>query len=125
MAAAAAASAADVHNGAAIGMNDGDFDHGGGGGSCGGPAVAAVEAVEDNLSAKAAGNESVDGRMTACNDEIGRQKTMQQPANERRLGGGGSDGGGSATARGRRLLCGSAKARRRRQLDGGEAVAAA
>ena len=27
-------------------------------------AVAAVEAAEDNLSAKAAGNESVDGRMT-------------------------------------------------------------
>jgi len=35
----------------------------------GGPAaaaVAAVEAVEDNLSTKAAGNESVDGGMTAC-----------------------------------------------------------
>jgi hypothetical protein len=31
-----------------------------------------VEAVEDNLSAKAAGNESVDGRMMACDDEIGR-----------------------------------------------------
>jgi hypothetical protein len=28
----------------------------------------AVEAVEDNISAKAAGNESVDGRMTACDD---------------------------------------------------------
>ena len=35
-------------------------------------AVAAVEAVEDNLSAKAAGNESVDGHMTACDDKIGR-----------------------------------------------------
>jgi hypothetical protein len=49
-------------------MHDGEFDHGGGGGGCGGPAaaaVAAVEAVEDNLLAKAAGNESVDGRMTA------------------------------------------------------------
>ncbi len=34
--------------------------------------MAAVEAVEDNLSVKAAGNESVDGRMTACDDEIGR-----------------------------------------------------
>ncbi len=46
---------------------DGEFDHGGGGGDCGGPAAAAaaVEAVEDNLSAKAAGNASVDGRMTA------------------------------------------------------------
>jgi hypothetical protein len=30
-----------------------------------------------------AGNESVDGRMTACNDKIGRQTTMQQPTNER------------------------------------------
>jgi hypothetical protein len=28
--------------------------------------VAAVEAAEDNLSVKAAGNESVDGRMPAC-----------------------------------------------------------
>jgi hypothetical protein len=28
--------------------------------------VAGVEAVEDNLSVKAAGNESVDGRMPAC-----------------------------------------------------------
>jgi hypothetical protein len=84
-------------------MNDGEFDHGGGGGGCGGPAAAAVEAVavveavEDNLSAKAAGNKSVDGHMTACDDEIGRWKTMQQPANERRRGGGGSGGGGSAT----------------------------
>jgi hypothetical protein len=42
-------------------MCDGEFNHGGGGGGCGGPAAAAVvvvEAVEDNLSAKAAGNES-------------------------------------------------------------------
>ena len=41
---------------------DGEFDHGGGGGGCGGQtaaAVAAVEVVEDNLSAKAAGNESL------------------------------------------------------------------
>ena len=36
-------------------MYDGEFDHGGGGGGCGGPAAAAVEAVEDNLSLKAAG----------------------------------------------------------------------
>jgi hypothetical protein len=33
---------------------------------------------------KAASNESVDGRMTACDDEIGRRTTTQQPANERR-----------------------------------------
>jgi hypothetical protein len=42
---------------------DGEFDHSGGGGGCGGQTaavVAAVEAVEDNLSAK-----SVDGRMRA------------------------------------------------------------
>ena len=32
-------------------------------------AAAGVEAVEDILSAKAAGNESDDGRMTACDDE--------------------------------------------------------
>jgi hypothetical protein len=40
-------------------MYDGEFDHGGGGGGCGGPAAQrqpVVEAVEDNLSAKAAGN---------------------------------------------------------------------
>ena len=79
-------------------MYDGEFDHGGGGGGggCGGPAAAAVEAVEDNLSAKAAGIESVDGRMTACDDEIGRRITRQQPTNKQRRGG----GGGSATAQG-------------------------
>jgi hypothetical protein len=47
-------------------------------------------AVEDNLSAIAAGNESVDGRMTACDDEIGQRTTTQQPTNEQRRGGGGS-----------------------------------
>jgi hypothetical protein len=82
-------------------MYDDEFDHSGGGGGCGGPAARRqrrwpVEAVEDNLSAKAAGNESVDGRMTACDDKIGRRTTTQQPINERRHGGGGS--GGSATA---------------------------
>jgi len=60
-------------------MCDGEFDHGGGGGGCGGPAAAAalavVEAVEDNLSAKAAGNKSVDCHMMACDDEIGRWTT--------------------------------------------------
>jgi hypothetical protein len=45
-------------------MYDGEFDHSGGGGGCGGPAARRqrrwpVEVVEDNLSAKAAGNESV------------------------------------------------------------------
>ena len=42
-------------------------------------AVVAVEVMEDNLLAKAADNESVDGRMMACDDEIGRWTTMQQP----------------------------------------------
>jgi hypothetical protein len=74
-------------------------------------AVAAVEAVEDNLSAKAASNESVDGRMSACDDKIGRRTITQQPTNERRRG-----GGGSATARGRRQLGnGAAAAAARRQ----------
>jgi hypothetical protein len=57
---------------------DGEFDHSGGGGGCSGQtaaAVAAVEAVADNLLAKVAGNESVDGRMTACDDKIGRRTT--------------------------------------------------
>jgi hypothetical protein len=43
-------------------------------------AAAGVEAVEDNLSAKAAGNKSVDGRMTACDDEIGWRTTNQRTA---------------------------------------------
>ena len=88
-------------------MYEGEFAHGGGGGGCGGPAAAAVvavaavaagEAVEDNLSAKAAGSKSVDGRMTACDDKIGRRTMMQQPTNQRRRGGGSSGGGGSARA---------------------------
>jgi hypothetical protein len=90
---------------------DGEFDHGGDGGGCGGQtaaAVAAVEMAEDNLSVKAAGNESVDGRMTACDVEIGRRTTTQQPTNKRLRGGGsgggGSGGGGSATALGQRQL---------------------
>jgi hypothetical protein len=83
-------------------MYDGEFDHGGGGGGCGSLAAVAVEAVEDNLSAKAAGNESVDGRMTACDDEIGRRTTTQEPTNERRCGGGGSGSGGAQRDGGRR-----------------------
>jgi hypothetical protein len=39
------------------------------------------------LSAKAAGNVSVDARMTACDDKIGRRTTMQQPTNEWRRSG--------------------------------------
>ncbi len=70
-------------------MYDGEFDHSGGGGGCGGLAAAA-EAVEDNLSVKAAGNESVDGHMMAYDDKIRRRTTTQQPTNERWRGGGGS-----------------------------------
>ena len=61
--------------------------------------------VEDNLLAKAAGNESVDGRMTACDDDIGRRTTTQQPTNKPWRG-----GGGSATAQGWRQLGGGAAA---------------
>jgi len=42
----------------------------------------------DNLSAKAAGNKSIDGCMTACDDEIGWRTTTQQPTNKRRRGSG-------------------------------------
>jgi len=77
-------------------MNDGEFDHGGGGGGCGSPAAAAVvvvaaaaaaAAVGDNLSAKAAGNQSIDGRMMACDGEIGWRTTTQQPTKKQRRGG--------------------------------------
>jgi hypothetical protein len=97
-------------------------------------AVAAVEAVEDNLSAKAAGNESVDGRMTACDDEIGRQTTTQQPTNERWCGGSATaqgwrqlgGGGGSTAAASRQLRrWRQRESGRRRQLGSGAAVAAA
>ena len=40
------------------------------------------------MAATAAGNKSVDGCMTACDDEIGRRTTKQQPTNE-----GSSNGG--------------------------------
>ena len=90
--------------------------------------------VEDNLVAKAARNECVDGHMTACDDDIGRRTTTQQPTNKRWRGGGGSSGGGSAAAvhsateaawwqqRGSYGGVGSAKAQRWRQLGGGEVV---
>jgi hypothetical protein len=90
-------------------MCDSEFDHGGGGGGCGGPAVAAVaavEAVEDNLLAKAAGNKSVDGRMTACDDKIGRRTTTHNnhPTN-----------GGAAEAQQRDVDSSLAVAARRQQ----------
>ena len=48
-------------------------------------AVVVVEAAEENLSVKAAGNESVDGCMTACDDEIGRWTTTRRPDSGRRI----------------------------------------
>jgi hypothetical protein len=46
-----------------------------------------------------AGNESIEGRMTACNGKIGQWTTTQQPTSERWSGGGGSGGGsGSGSA---------------------------
>ena len=57
-----------------LSMYDGEFNYSGGGGGGGGPVVAvvavvaAVAAVGDNYRQKAAGNQSVDGRMTACDD---------------------------------------------------------
>jgi hypothetical protein len=50
-----------------------------GGGGSAMAAAAGVEAVEYNLLAKPVGNESVDGRMTACDDEIEQRTTTQQP----------------------------------------------
>jgi hypothetical protein len=66
-------------------MYDGEFDHGGGHGGCGGP-VAAVAAEAEAAAAEAAvaGVEDNDGRMTTCDDEIGRRTTKQQLTNERR-----------------------------------------
>jgi len=46
-----------------LAIDDNEFDTGCGGGGGGGGGR--------QLSAKAAGNESVDGRMTACDDELG------------------------------------------------------
>ena len=54
-----------------LSMYHSEFDHGGGGGGGG-----------QRLTEKGAGNESVDGRMTACDDESGWRKTTQQPTNE-------------------------------------------
>jgi hypothetical protein len=81
-------------------------------------AVAVVEAVEDNLLAKAAGNESVDGHMTACNDEIGRWTTTQQPTNEWRRRWRQRDSARLAAARQRRTA-------QRRQRGSSSAAAAA
>jgi hypothetical protein len=67
-----------------------------------------------------AGNESIDGRMTACDDEIGRLTTTQQPTNKRRSGGSGSSGGGSFALAQRQVQRGGGA-----QRNGGSAVAAA
>ena len=67
-----------------------------------------------------AGNESVDGCMTACNDEIGWRTTRQQPTNEWRSGGRGSNDGGSFAAMQRRRQRGGGA-----QRNGESTVAAA
>ena len=64
-------------------------------------------------------NESVDGHMTACHDEIGRRTTTQQPTNERWSGGSGSGGGGSLAAAQQQQQHGGGT-----QRDGGSEVAA-
>ncbi len=48
-------------------------------------AAAGVEAVEDNLLVKAVSNESVDGCMMVCDDEIEWRTTTQQPTNKWRV----------------------------------------
>ncbi len=89
--------------------------------------MAAVKAVEDNLSAKAAGNESVDGRMMACDDKIGWRTTNQQPTNERRRGGGGSARSAAAWRRrggGGRAVAAARQLRRWRQHESATSAAA-
>ncbi len=65
-----------------LAIYDGEFDHGGGGEGSGGLVAAAgvlVVVVDDNWQQEAAGNESVHGCMTACDDKNGRWTIMQQP----------------------------------------------
>ncbi len=65
-----------------LAVDNGEFDHRGGGGGGGSPVAAAAAAgvaVDNNWRQKAAGNKSVDGCMTACNDESGQWTTTQQP----------------------------------------------
>ncbi len=68
-------------------MNDGEFDHGGGGGGGGGPAAAGSGGGGSDgrrLVAKAAGDDSIDGCMTACDEDSVRQTKTQQPTNDGR-----------------------------------------
>jgi hypothetical protein len=80
-----------------LSIYNGEFDHGGGGsGSGNGGGGGGSGGGGRQSPAKAAGNESVDGCMMACDDEIGRWTTLQQPTNKRQRDGGDSNGGCSA-----------------------------
>ena len=61
---------------------DGSGGGGGGPAAAGAAAVVVVAAVDDVLVVKVAGNESVDGRMMACDDTSGWPTTTQHPTNE-------------------------------------------
>ncbi len=70
-----------------LSMYNGELDHGGGGGGVGGSAAGSCGGGGSGGSGrqvlvKAAGNKSVDGRMTACDDEIRRRTITQQPTNK-------------------------------------------
>jgi hypothetical protein len=65
-----------------------------------------------------AGNESVDGRMTACDDKIVRRTTTQQPT-DKCWSGGGSSGSGSGSGSGRGGGGSLVAARRRQQRGSG------
>ncbi len=70
-----------------LAMDDGEFDHGGGGGSLAAAAVVS-HGNGQQFAVKTASNESVDGRMMACNDKRGWQTTTKQPTNNGRSKGG-------------------------------------
>jgi hypothetical protein len=69
-----------------LAMDDGKFDHGGGGGGGGGlvAATAAPRVALDNYCQQkrpATRDKSIDGHMTACDDDSRWQTTTQQPTN--------------------------------------------
>jgi hypothetical protein len=84
--------------------------------------VVAVAAVEDSLSAKVAGNESVDGRMTMTKSDGGQNATTNQrmAARRRRQR---EVGGSLATARRRQLRWWRQRESGRRRKFGGSATA--
>jgi hypothetical protein len=67
-----------------LAVEDGEFNHGEGSGCGGSPGSSSSGrggrgGVGQRLAAKAAGNKSVDGCMTACDDKSGWWTTAQQP----------------------------------------------